>query len=266
MPRLAMGPLAISLTGSGHLLIYQLGVCKVLLQRAEVQHVSGSSGGAIVAALLWHLPSSDSLAEYANEFIKSRGDGISLLRKKVLEESNTDSAPSCYPTLSISATSCRDGKLKMFDFESSILTGENYLKGRLLKAVEASCKIPPSFHPYDMLSKSTYPEEEGVEIDKGHYVDGGIAAPVPPTPLHLRKIVVSPISGPNEPWRISPPSTSRMVPSIRIGNLAVSPTLKNLRALRASVGMTTSLELQDWYRMGETDAQNFIAGKGIIPS
>ena len=86
---------------------------------------------------------------------------------------------------------------------------------RLFKAIEASCRIPGSFHPFDMIvpnnllqhmfvpgtsTGTQYPDEEGIEIDGRGHVDGGIAAPFPPTPFDddpncTGKIVVSPIAG-----------------------------------------------------------------------
>jgi predicted acylesterase/phospholipase RssA len=147
------------------------------------------------------------------------------------------------PVLSICTTRCSDGGIELFSFggrlESNqesdettkrqqgkcykplsaatqfVLGGDEEKKHheRLLKAIEASCRIPRSFHPIDMVAlnykyllhqlpntRDTYPKEEGIEIDGKGYVDGGIAAPFPPTPLDgdpscTGRIVVSPIAG-----------------------------------------------------------------------
>lgn len=261
MSFLAGRPLALSLTGSGHLLVYQLGACNVLLQKANIQHVSGCSGGAIVAALMWQLPYPDKIAEYANEFIKSRGDGFSTLRKTLDLPRVNDSIPkSCFPTLSICTTRCVDGNSHTFDFAPS--SNENRPEEQFWKILEASCRIPLSFHQYDMISGSSsyYPESEGIEINNDYHVDGGIAAPAPPTPSELSEVVISPVAGPknNDESRISPYNNSWMVPTIKIRNLKVVPTLQNARALRACAGMTSSAELQEWYNRGKVDAENFI--------
>ena len=170
----------------------------------------------------------------------------------------------------------------------------------LLQAVEASCRIPQSFHPADVLesplsgmmgvfgggngggSASTYPDGDGVCIRNSWYVDGGIAAPAPPTPFdHIDnaiQVVISPISGSpmdcNEGYfgddrmnrhrqthRISPSDdTRRLLPfELRLrGGLSVFPSMQNLRALGISAGAASKDDLIRWYDAGRDDGEAFI--------
>lgn len=239
---------ALSLSGSGHLLVYQLGAARVLLKGAlNVQHVVGSSGGAIVATLVAH---GIDLDDYANDFITTRGHGMKLLRERLQESSTTLEAG---PSLSICTTRCSTGELHLFDFENDT-TSE-----LLLPALEASCKIPTSFHPWDIMSSArSYGDSEGVLVGGDYHVDGGIAAPAPPTPPGLTRILISPIVGNStQSVRISP-STSLKTwwPSLQLSHgFGAQASFANLRALRAAAGMTTSSELQDWYQRGQDDAQ-----------
>ena len=160
-----------------------------------------------------------------------------------------------------------DGQLRIFDFPSTSPSSDS----RMWRALEASCHIPPSFHPIDLFSSTkSYPDSEGVCVDTNehyYYVDGGIAAPAPPTRPGLRRILISPIAESQsnkhqEDWRISPwaTTTSHLWPAT-IGlkhNFRVDLSFANLRALRAAVGMTTSAELHGWYQRGQDDAQRFV--------
>jgi len=248
---------ALSLTGSGHLLVYQLGACRTLLKSTvNIQHVAGSSGGAIVATLL---AKGLDLDDYACDFIKTGGRGFSLLKDRL-----TNTNKETVPVLSICTTRCRDGQLQVFDFGPDDDASDGRDASLLLSpALEASCRIPPSFHPWDILSSSrSYAHTEGILIGDESYVDGGIAAPAPPTPATLRRILISPIAGASKnDWRISPSSiyTSNYWPSIRLDHdFGVDASMGNLRALRAASGMTTASELQEWYQRGQDDAIRFL--------
>ena len=80
-----MRPIALSFSGSGHLLCYQLGVARTLLSPdcawgRRIQYFAGASGGAIAAALCALLPP-PRLAEFA-EAVACQGrsyNGISEL-------------------------------------------------------------------------------------------------------------------------------------------------------------------------------------------
>lgn len=229
----------LSFSGAGHLMPYHLGVAKTLLSslpknqteelqseksqedsvvaRLPIRAVSGSSSGAIAATVMTILP--HRLEEYTDRFLQDRGHAFRNLRQMLEEETQQSTSsrlrsPSRGLLLSICTTRCSDGGIKLFSFDDHMQTNNRGAsKGNtelLLKAIEASCKIPRSFHPFDMvalnykgalqMNKGTYPDQEGTEIDGKAYVDGGIAAPFPPTPLDgdtdcTGRIVVSPIVG-----------------------------------------------------------------------
>jgi predicted acylesterase/phospholipase RssA len=255
-------PVALSLTGSGCLLLYQLGACQTLLAALasasassssssssviSIQQVAGSSGGAIVAALIAH---KCCLKEFASDFLASQGQGLTLLRSRL---GSCQSMP-LDPTLSVCTTHCKDGKLREFQFSNSADVC-------LLPAIEASCRIPISFHPWDVLSSyRSYDESEGVNVNGEYFVDGGIAAPAPPTKPNLQRIVISPLSGRfgQDDWHISPSDYSAW-PTISIPfQYQPHASLGNLRALRTAVGLTSAKELNSWYQKGQDDANRFL--------
>ncbi|OEU10113.1 hypothetical protein FRACYDRAFT_247727 [Fragilariopsis cylindrus CCMP1102] len=219
--------------------------------RLPIKSIVGSSSGAIAATVSTILP--HRLDDYTDRFLQDRGYAFKNLREMLLEEEE-DPAPKkeetvdeeIMPLLSICTTRCSDGGIELFSFggdghndvcnsfkEPNQEEGEEPQRyARLLKAIEASCRIPRSFHPFDMfvspnnllLQRITssiggafnnnndnnnknchqhyyyYPDEDGIEIDGQFYVDGGIAAPFPNTPYDFDdsitgRIVVSPIAG-----------------------------------------------------------------------
>lgn len=210
------------------------------------------------------------------------------------------------PSLHVATTKCETGQLHMFDFrpvhpEFRTISAA-WTNDELLQAVEASCRIPQSFHPADVLesplsgmmgvfggsgggsgSASTYPDGDGVCIRSRWYVDGGIAAPAPPTPFdnveHAVRVIISPISGgPMEDTggdcfgddcmdrhmqthRISPSDdTRRLLPfELRLrGGLSAFPSMQNLRALGISAGAASKDDLVRWYDAGREDGEAFI--------
>lgn len=210
------------------------------LLRLPIRSVSGSSSGAIAATVMTLMP--HRLEEYTDRFLQDRGNAFRNLREMLKEQETTQSSllepesdgkggvhrkilrSGDSPVLSICTTRCSDGGMELFSFGDGGNNTDLPPQGpheRLLKAIEASCKIPVSFHPFDMVvlsykdllnnlptipgtsnneKQDAYPCEEGVVIDGRGYVDGGIAAPFPPTPLDgdqdcTGRIVVSPISG-----------------------------------------------------------------------
>jgi len=216
------------------------------LFRLPIKAVSGSSSGSIAATVATLLP--HRLDEYTDRFLQDRGYAFRNLREMLLEETETlavvPSSSSCeeeneslssqldhFPLLSICTTRCSDGSIRLFSFDACRQQQDEHERERLIKAIEASCRIPQSFHPLDVVVPNyenvlqrifvswssrdvsssststtsadyahTYPDEEGIEIDGDGFVDGGIAGPFPPTPLDgdsgcTGRIVVSPISG-----------------------------------------------------------------------
>jgi predicted acylesterase/phospholipase RssA len=309
IPRRAV---ALSLTGSGHLLIYQLGACRVLFQQhnnksLDIRHVAGSSGGSVAATVVTQLqsplPTLPALShhryhhynpdqqhpvvidEYAQAFIQKRGLAMTLLRERLTEsvkirqqhssqqQQQQQQQDPLAPVLDICTTKCSDGTAHMFPFSAPI-QDETQLE-LLLKCVEASCAIPRTFHPWDVFTSSPvqYPVEDGIRIrldntgidddgdDDESYVDGGIAAPAPPTPPELTRIIISPVTGESPCLRISPVADSaslRLLP-LRVGDFGVQTSWQNCKALRASAGMVSTQELQEWYDQGQRDAERFVS-------
>jgi predicted acylesterase/phospholipase RssA len=134
----------------------------------------------------------------------------------------------------------------------------------LLECVRASCTIPRTFHPYDVLAGSqlSYPDSDGILIRGEYHVDGGIAGPAPPVLNCSNVIIVSPISGSSKSHRISPTDTSfaiwRELKCRGDLDFQVRPSIQNLKALRVASGFTTSRELQTWYEQGINDANDFL--------
>jgi hypothetical protein len=247
--------LALSLTGSGHLMTYQLGACQVLLKGdLPIAAISGSSGGAIAATVVCCIP--NRLEDYASQFIQKKGHGFSILQTMLQEESCEDVVPTTL--LSICLTRCRDGAPILKTFHSPLTN----LDHDLLPTIAASCEIPPSFHPWDLFGSHQLWYPEGIVIDGESYVDGGIAAPAPPVQEPYEKVIVSPISGGYDTsTRISPKDSSFQLPFCQLtarGGFRIRPSVQNLRALRASSGMTSSYELQMYYDWGKRDAIEFL--------
>uniref|UniRef100_A0A7S3VGY4 PNPLA domain-containing protein n=1 Tax=Chaetoceros debilis TaxID=122233 RepID=A0A7S3VGY4_9STRA len=293
-------------SGCGHLLPYHLGVSTVLLEEEsrrrpsnkpnrligpgvdtkipKVKAVAGSSAGAIAAAMYSRLP--HRLEEYASTFISERGHALEILKTMLHEEENgsttssetlvTREKNSLPPSLHISATKCADGSHHLFNFSPNLYPNISscWATDDILEAVKASCSIPQSFHPADIVFKNqslSYPNSEGVLIDDDYFVDGGIAAPAPSTPRDnqdgAHPIIISPISAGSRslffgeddaPRRISPLDNSwRLLPISTLvcrGNFRVKPSIQNLKAMRVASGMAASVELQEWYDLGVSDA------------
>jgi len=216
------------------------------LFKVPIHSVVGSSSGAIAATLTTVL--SHRLEEYTDQFLQDRGYAFRNLRDMLLTDTTTitkqqqqqqkkkEKEDTNDLVLSICTTRCSDGGIELFSFNTNNYDNKNHDQNhdhkhhRLLKAIEASCRIPRSFHPFDPFSfmgNNLYPDEEGIELERememendgnssnnnnnksttGYYVDGGIAAPFPspPSPLLLDSqlqhltcmgtIVVSPIAG-----------------------------------------------------------------------
>ena len=141
----------------------------------------------------------------------------------------------------------------------------------LLRALRASCHIPPTFHPWDIFSRHalSYPQQHGIEIDGNGYVDGGIAAPAPIVngddgESLSTTIVISPFSGSSlANWNIRPVDTSWKFPLLgniaaRCGTFTIQPSVQNLKALIVSAGVASPHVLRDWYKRGGDDANHFL--------
>lgn len=269
--------LCLSLTGSGHLLVYQLGACRTLqLQQDEsitIDHVVGASGGAIAAAVM---AADISIDDYAQAFIRQRGNGMNLLQEFWSHTRTTSSPNTSRNTdkkasvgLHIATTRCQDGSSKVFSF--------NTLEDpeRIFQCIRASCLIPPTFHPLDIVSSpSPYPDREGLAIDDpvegvDFYVDGGIATPAPmfddslvassDTAL-LERVIISPVAGTSQyaAARISPRGGWPRFQIQVCHDMGMELSWNNLRTLQAASGNVTSNELQRWFDRGQDDAGRFL--------
>jgi predicted acylesterase/phospholipase RssA len=210
----------VAFSGAGHLLAYHLGVaCQLrrhvqLLSEEEPQQqlqptqlpptqqqprqqrpwqlvaVSGSSSGAIAAAVLSHLPR-HLWEEYAHRFIQDRGYALRTFQEMRQEQELRDSAndkPSKIKNcgLHVCVTNSNDGTPHLLSFPNNSHHDNNHSQhadSLLLRALEASCRIPVSFHPWDLFQKSSSPvtyRGEGMDIDGTFYVDGGLSGLFPP--------------------------------------------------------------------------------------
>ncbi len=268
---------------------------KLVTEKASlprIKAVSGSSAGAIAAVVYSQMP--HRIEEYASEFIETRGRAIEILKRMLHEEErarssvrevDNNSTPEIVthgrskqnqpPSLHIATTKCLDGSHNLFTFQPNLYPtiSSSWNIDNILEAVRASCTIPLSFHPADIMFKNqslSYPNSDGILIDGNHHVDGGIAAPAPSTPHDGRdgsfSITISPISAGaplfqpkhTSDRRISPDDDSmRLLPLSNIscrGDFHVKPSIQNLRALRIASGVTSSEELREWYERGTNDA------------
>jgi predicted acylesterase/phospholipase RssA len=283
----------LSFSGAGHLLPYHLGVATVLSRLSPsltypIRAVAGSSSGAIAATAMTLLPL-HRLEEYSDRFLHDRGHVIRNLQQMLLEEDSIAAAASTTtlttttateqqqkqperPLLVICTTKCSTGKMHLFSFDMP--NGKPPPTEDILKAVQASCIIPRSFHPFDMFFRYdlSYPDDEGVRMDDGSFhVDGGIAAPIPSTPLDQDpncqgRIQVSPISGPQSALSIRPKDVSLpLLPftltTTRCQPFQIRPSVQNVRAMVVAMGIASPETLRDWYRRGMEDATIFCKKK-----
>lgn len=249
------------------LLPYHLGVARVLRDASSsfpVRAAAGSSSGAIAAALYTMAPSR--LEEYCDQFLSADGGarGLTLIRTILSNESLT-SQPHNNPAtqLLICTTKSVDGSMKLFHFDPK----SDLRHANLLPAIQASCTIPRSFHPFDVFSRGRLSYPDGVDIDGELYCDGGISAPSPPAVIDgnfdaSNHVVVSPLSGPRgRGLCIRPTDASFSLPftlTARCDSFKVRLSIQNLRAAFGSLGATSPDVLRAWYTQGEYDALSFL--------
>jgi len=293
------GPWSLCFSGAGHMIVYHLGIAQTLVSRIlskqtsqhngpsdipVIHSVAGSSSGALVATAMAYFP--HRIGEYADRFLEDRGHAFRHLQQMLLEESknngeatlaNSELYKRIRPqSLGIATTECSTGALRIFEYDTS---NENAPSDHLLSAIQASCAIPRTFHPWDVFSKysPTYPDEDGIEIDGSFFVDGGIAAPCPVWHGNLETqdreianiILISQTSGSS---LLQPPILGSIRPSDSsfklplIGDLAprggsaafrIRPSVQNLKSLVASVGAVEPQILHDWHHRGVEDANIF---------
>jgi predicted acylesterase/phospholipase RssA len=289
---------------------------KPSLNSTVIRAIAGSSSGAIAATIVTLMP--HRLDEYTDRFLQDRGHAFRNLQELLLEQAgptqqhrhqqqqpqssgyiddSSDDRPS-RPMLVIGTTRCSDGALHLFSYgqqQNTDLYDSSKQHEHILRAVQASCSIPRFFHPVDVISKYdlSYPDDDGVVIDGISYVDGGIAAPAPPTPLDsdyncLGRIIVSPISGgvvktvdrttlaaaaaasspvgllpssKKTALQIRPKDISLALPfqlTARCRTFQIRPSIQNIRALVVAMGVASPGVLKDWYDRGYEDGQLFL--------
>ena len=200
----------------------------------------------------------------AERFLPQSGRAMPHLREMIVEANASGVALNPHnTTLHIATTRCSDASLRLFDFPPNLSSIPDEI---LVKCLEASCKIPPHFHPFDVLPSqwpSTYSGDDGFMIDGVSYVDGGISAPAPPTPVDSMegacRVVISPISGNTNSGsaiRISPSDNSWKLPfDLKCrGEFSVHPSVQNFKAMQYSAGLASTPILQRWYEQGFEDA------------
>jgi len=256
-------PVALSFSGGGLLLTYHLGMASYLLRpdgplRPRVTRFVGVSGGAL-AATACALLGPEALLGFAVRYAcrgqawsgllnalqvgspglgvgqhaddhAARPQGNALGEGSASRDSHSrtsgahggaDAAARLSDVLYIGATECSTGRAVLFSRFGS--------NEQIARCLLASCAIPASAHPLDLLrSRNTYPDTSGVvvppacEWDGGPppgagaaampgaggrlpwsphgvaYVDGGLsaAAPLLPHALRCHTLTISPIAGP----------------------------------------------------------------------
>ena len=318
-PKVAATYTTVAFSGAGHLLAYHLGVALKLQQHFYTNHisstppssqttstialpplraVSGSSSGAIAAAVMSRLPH-HRLEEYADRFLQDRGHAFRNFQEMLLEEQkdNTgDHHQPQNPDLYVCVTKSHDGTPHLLPFPVNHANAEqqpqeSQRKG-LLKAIEASCRIPVSFHPLDLFQASNVSYEgEGIEIDGSYYVDGGVSGIFPP-PIgmdsstqhyqHHHRLLVCPLEIGPLPQTMSTDHNNKNGSNTTIHNHVISPNyyktetafsfsflptlrtrdgiaiqrpLQNLQTLVVAGGFTSREVLESWYQRGQDDAE-----------
>ena len=256
--------------------------------------VSGSSSGAIAAAVMSRLP--HRLEDYADRFLQDRGHAFRNFQEMLLEEKEDDGDQQKQfqnPDLHVCVTKSHDGTPHLLPFPASSFNlkqqpQESQIK-RLLQAIQASCRIPVSFHPLDLFQVSNVSYEgEGIEIDGSYYVDGGVSGIFPP-PIEMdrnnqhdqqhHRLLVCPMeigplpqtmptdnnNGSNTTVHnhvISPNYSSKtassfsLFPSFRTRDgISIPRPLQNLQTLMVAGGFTSTEVLESWYQRGKDDAE-----------
>lgn len=268
----------ISFGGSGHLLMYHLGVASRLLttQRQPFRAIGGVSGGAIAAAAVTLLD-----PPFLLGFVEAALEGRSFLQlARELSPGGrvpTSRIVDASDRLFIGVTHCESGQ--------HVLLSKFSDAEELLTAVLASASIPKSAHPFDLLGAKTYPASEGILVRDAcrwdcaagnlpgqgagrvqAYVDGGLSCAAPKLPVSVvsKTLTVSPLSGPRgslapDHDHICPRETTLCLPfSANLAGLPCYLSLGNLQAAGQAMGASRAA-LQLWFDRGAADAEDYLA-------
>ena len=125
------GRMGMSISGSGHLLCYSLGVARTLISHGDLRfgdHFCGASGGAVVATAVACLREAAVLDEFLSYAVRCRS--LSGLRDLLPDDAHTRARGRLY----IGVTECETGAaMQLSEFPS---------RDELLACVFASCRIP----------------------------------------------------------------------------------------------------------------------------
>jgi len=271
---------ALALGGCGHLVMYELGVAVYLMRKkVRIDYFSGSSAGAIVATACSTLWGRSEFIKFVDCVLDS-GDVFGCLRKEMLELPKDNS-------LFVCVTKCKTGEPKLLTHFDS--------QEQLSRALIASCTIPASAHPFDLLQNGQkYPEHQGIWLpqscvyetltlnqskrEQDAYIDGALSASIPSLIPHANcTISVSPIAGLGPRWsnsnhgdniHICPPDTSLRIPFIipKLAGLPCFLSLANLRALPCALFGGNLDFRQRWYDAGMTDAELVLSSSSCSSS
>lgn len=192
---ICFGRSALMMSGAGTFLFYHVGVLKALWEQDLLPEViSGSSGGALVAAVLG-TRSPEQMGEiFSPEFINLEADLKSLLTKflplkKEPEDINQHELESIVTKLIPDVTFEEAYKLSGLQINVSITAAEAHQKSRLMNAVTspnvmvreaviASCCLPGIFTPITLAAKNVHGERVPY-LPSRKWVDGSLSDDLP---------------------------------------------------------------------------------------
>lgn len=254
----------ISFSGSGHLLCYHIGVARTLITEGNdaFAHVSGSSGGAVTAAVATTLSPAD-VHRFAIDYAVCC-KALSGVRDMLPDDAHERAARA---NVHVGVTTCESGEPALLN------TFVN--RQQLVDSVFASCRFPRSFHPLDFWRHGPrYPAAEGKEIGGTCYVDGALssALPIPPMGEDVATLRVSVMAAPSEARLLCPAKPSRTshgLPNLSLGHkqllgLPVHLCVSNVQNLHAGAFGASARALERLYDAGRSDAERFLRERSAL--
>lgn len=191
--RICYGHTALMLSGSGSFFFFHIGVLRALVSEGLLPSVlSGSSGGALVAATLGTRPPEqwDSVlsVEHFHPFVlereRARPDANTSLRRKVLER-NQQILEELIPDLTFEEAYRVSG----LNINISVAPTDLHQSSRLLnaitsphvfvrEAVAASCALPGVFPPVTLMAK-TFEGDKRPYLPDRRWIDGSLSDDLP---------------------------------------------------------------------------------------
>jgi hypothetical protein len=258
--RSGSGPVALCFSGSGCLAAYQLGAARSLQRHGaalleRVTHIVGTSGGALVAAVMAKAPDHLELAiEYSLQCQNMSGVEAALAAQ------GQDAHRANRPELVVVTASAETPRQRK-DF-TKWSSNQN-----LVECLKATCHIPHDFHPLDLISPFDTSYKDGILYAGESLVDGGLAA-VAPTLTHggecgmMHSLVICPFAGPSG-LDIAPEGrTSLFRP--RISGQRFFATKENLHRCVVAMSGASRNVMEDFVAKGEKDCERFIRAAGFF--